>query len=61
MKTNTLYICGNGEIVCSKCAGMTAQMTGRDIDGHKLIEASKEDKRHFLGAVGKEMTCECKR
>lgn len=60
LKAGTVYVAGD-RFVCAStsCAGYTATMTGRDIDGHKLRAVDGRDIAEWatydLGAL----RCEC--
>ena len=54
-----LYIGDNGRIHCGgRCAGMSAQYTGRAIDGHPVVLVTPERAKHFEDVTGELPSCE---
>lgn len=40
---STVYIHGNGEVLCSEHLGVTAKATGYDLDGYKIMPADSNE------------------
>lgn len=49
---------GDGRIVCGRHAGMTAQYTGRDLSGQRILMVSKVVAKQWLANFGEPIKCE---
>jgi len=54
-----LYFADNGRLICSKCAGMSARYTGRDISGQRIQVLGAADILECSTYMGRRVVCEC--
>lgn len=58
LRDDRLYFTDNGRIVCGQHAGMTAQYTGRDLSGQKVLMVSMKVAKQWLTDFGEPIKCE---
>lgn len=54
----TLYLGDNGRCTCMAHAGCTAQMTGRDLSGQRLLKLNAAELAEFTKVIGRKPECE---
>lgn len=59
MQGGTIYIIGNGQLICDCCAGFSVKTTGRDIDGSLAEAVRGSENVYFKQATGRDMVCKC--
>ena len=47
LKPDTLYFGDDGQLYCGRHCGFTAQLTGRDLHGTRMVEATPADAKEF--------------
>lgn len=58
LKPGIIYSADNGQLICLKCAGMSAKFTGHDISGQKVQTMPRSETRKWFKEFGKPMSCE---
>jgi hypothetical protein len=59
LQPDTIYAADNGDLICLKCAGMTAKYAGLTLDGDKVVCISRKSRAAFewYQEFGKPLSC----
>ena len=58
LRPNALYFCDNGRVLHGRCAGMTAQATGRDLDGLPCERITMRHAERWIEEFNRPPQCE---